>query len=225
MVNNTRKIQARELAECCHQLYQRDLIGSTEGNVSVRLSDDSILITPAGINKAKVAPADMVRLAIEGRILSGKHQPSSEYQLHLEIYKRRPEIKAICHAHPIYATAFAVAGKPLDQLILPEIIASIGLIPVSEYGIPGTADLARKIGKLAMNFNSILIKNHGVVTMGENLDEAYNRMELTERYAKIIFSVMMIGKAQPFPLHLARELPGYGRTEKQMNLIHSKRGK
>jgi L-fuculose-phosphate aldolase len=225
MTNNPHKIQANYLAEYCHRLYNRDLIGSTEGNLSVRLSDKSILITPAGINKEKVSQSDVVKVSIDGRVLAGIHKPSSEYQLHLEIYKRRPEIMAICHAHPIYATAFAVAGNPLDKVILPEIVAAIGLIPVSEFGIPGTADLARKVGKLAKDFDSILIKNHGVVTLGANLEEAHNRMELTERYARILYSAMTVGKAQPLPPAMARELPGYKRLKRQMGFIKAKRGK
>jgi L-fuculose-phosphate aldolase len=225
MTNGPHKIQANYLAEYCHRLYDRDLIGATEGNLSARLSDNNVLITPAGINKAKVSQSNMVRITMDGEIISGKAKPSSEYRLHLEIYKRRPEIEAICHAHPIYATSFAVAGKPLDKVLLPEIVAAIGLIPVSEYGIPGTADLARKVGMLAKDFNSILIKNHGVVTLGENLEEAYNRMELTERYARILYPAMTIGKAQPFPPAMARELPGYNRVKKQIGFIKAKRGK
>jgi L-fuculose-phosphate aldolase len=219
------KIQANYLAEYCHRLYNRDLIGATEGNLSVRLNENSILITPAGINKEAVTKSEMVNISIEGQILAGVHQPSSEYRLHLEIYKQRPDINAICHAHPIYATSFAVAGKPLDKVILPEMVDAIGLIPLSEYGIPGTADLARKVGKLAKDFDSILIKNHGAVTLGENLEEAYNRMELTERYARILYSAMTVGKAQPLPPAMARELPGYKRLKRQLGFIKANRGK
>jgi L-fuculose-phosphate aldolase len=225
MINNRYKIQANSLAEYCHRLYNRDLIGPTEGNLSVRLNKKSILITPAGINKEAVTKSEMVNISIEGQILAGVHQPSSEYRLHNEIYKQRPDIKAICHSHPVYATSFAVAGKPLDKVILPEIVAAIGLIPISDYGIPGTADLARKVGKLAKDFNVVLIKNHGVVTLGENLEEAYNRMELTERYARILFSAMAIGNVQQFPSAMARKLPGHERVKKQISVIRANRGK
>jgi L-fuculose-phosphate aldolase len=225
MINNRYKIQAKSLAEYCHRLYNRDLIGSTEGNLSVRLNENCILITPAGIDKARVSQADMVNISIDGQVLAGMHQPSSEYRLHLEIYKRRPEIKAVCHAHPIYATSFAVAGKPLNKVILPEIVAAIGLIPISDYGIPGTADLAHKVGKLARDFNTVLIKNHGAVTLGENLEEAYNRMELTERYARILLSAIAIGNVQKFPSGMARKLPGHERVKKQIGVIRAMRGK
>lgn len=224
MPNNSGKDRASTLAIYCTKLYKSGFVCSTEGNLSVRLTNKTVLITPAGINKGLVTKSDIVRISIDGRIISGKNKPSSEYRLHLEIYKRRPDISAICHAHPIYATSFAVAGKPLDKVILPEVVAAIGLIPISEYGVPGSSDLAFKVAKLAENFDSILIKNHGAVTFGENLEEAYNRMELTERFAKILFSTKLIGNAQPWPSEIARQLPGYGRIKRQSVLLKSKKG-
>lgn len=224
MPNNTGKDQASILAKYCNKLYKMGFIGSAEGNLSVRLDKQAVLITPAGIDKAQITMPDIVRISIDGRVISGKHKPSSEYRLHLEIYKRRPDISAICHAHPIYATSFAVAGKPLDKVILPEVIAAIGLIPVSEYGVPGSSDLALKVAKLAANFESVLIRNHGVVTIGKNLEEAYNRMEVTERYAQIMFNAMIIGKALSWPEKLSSQLPGFNRIREQTALLKSNRG-
>jgi L-fuculose-phosphate aldolase len=224
MPNNMGKNQARTLAIYCNKLYKMGFIGSTEGNLSVRLPNKTVLITPVGINKAQVATSDIVRMSINGRVISGKHKPSSEYRLHLEIYKRRPDISAICHAHPIYATSFAVAGKPLDKVILPEVVATIGLIPISEYGVPGSSDLALKVAMLAENFESVLIRNHGVVTIGKNLEEVFNRMEVTERYAQIMFNAMIIGKALSWPQKLSSQLPGFNRIKKQTALLKSDKG-
>ncbi len=221
---NTGKDQASTLAKYCNKLYKSGFIGLAEGNLSVRLVNKTVLITPAGINKDLVSRSDIVRISANGRVISGKHLPSSEYRLHLEIYKIRPDVCAICHAHPVYATSFAVAGNPLDKVILPEVVAMVGLIPVSEYGVPGSSDLAIKVAKLAENFESVLIRNHGVVTMGKNLEEAFSRMEITERYAQIMFNAMVIGKAQAWPDKLSSQLPGFDIIRKQTALLKSNKG-
>lgn len=225
MPNNKGKDWTSTLAKYCNKLYKSGLVGSSEGNLSLRLTNKTVLITPASINKELVAKSDIVRISGDGLVISGRHKPSSEYRLHLEIYKRRPDISAICHAHPIFATSFAVAGKPLDKVILPEVIATIGLIPVSEYGIPGSPDLARKVARLAENFESVLIRNHGVVTIGKNLEEAFNRMEIIERYAQIMFNAMTIGKAMPWPEKHSGQLQGLDRIRKQTALLNSGKGK
>lgn len=225
MSNNTGKDQANDLAIYCNKLHKSGLVGSTEGNLSVRLTNKTVLITPAGINKERVTKSDIVIISIDGQVVSGKNKPSSEYRLHLEIYKRRPDIAAICHAHPIYATSFAVAGKALDKVILPQVVAAIGLIPISEYGVPGSSELARKVAKMVENFESVLIRNHGVVSVGKNLEEAFNRMELIERYAQIVFNAAMIGKAQAWPEKKSGILPGFDKIRKQNALLKSGGGK
>jgi L-fuculose-phosphate aldolase len=158
----------------------------------------------------------MITISMTGRVITGEEQPSTEYQLHLEIYEKRPDVQAICHAHPLYATGFAVAGLPLDKLVLPEIISSLGIIPISEYGMPGTAEIAQKIRGQIINHDAILMKNHGALTVGKDLEEAFNRMEMVERYAEIMFAAMLIGKPQPLSLSLAKKLPGFDRVKRQI---------
>jgi L-fuculose-phosphate aldolase len=224
MPSADRKKSARLLSSYCNRLYAQGLVGSMEGNLSLKLSPDTILITPAGINKASVSGSDIIEISADGKTLSGKHRPSTEYRLHLAIYKIRPDIRAICHAHPIYATSFAIAGKPLDKVILPEVAAAIGLIPVSEFGIPGSGDLAIKVARLAKDFNSVLIRNHGVVTVGDSLEQAFNRMELTERYAQIYFLATIIGDAAAWPKKILKLLAGFDTISKQTAKLKSKRG-
>lgn len=224
MARITHRQQSGILASYCNRLYKQGLVGSAEGNLSLKLPNGDILITPAGIDKARVTGSDIIKISLDGIVLAGKHKPSSEYRLHLEIYKSRPEIKAICHAHPIYATSFAVAGTPLDKVILPEVTATIGLIPISVYTIPGSLELALKVAKLSKNFNSILIRNHGVVTVGENSEEAFRRMELTERYAQIYYLATKIGGAHAWPQKILKRLPGIDRVKKQAALIKSSQG-
>jgi len=207
---------AKTLATYCHRLYERSLVGGTEGNVSIRLSGAKVLITPRNKNKGYLRPQDMITISMTGRVITGEEQPSTEYQLHLEIYEKRPDVQAICHAHPLYATGFAVAGLPLDKLVLPEIISSLGIIPISEYGMPGTAEIAQKIRGQIINHDAILMKNHGALTVGKDLEEAFNRMEMVERYAEIMFAAMLIGKPQPLSLSLAKKLPGFDRVKRQI---------
>ncbi len=202
----------RQLVDYGKHLYNSGFVGATEGNISVRLNRASVLITPSGKNKGRLKPSDMVVISLKGKKLSGKHAPSSEYRLHLMVYNQRPDIKAIVHAHPIYATAHAVAGLALDKLILPEIIGTFGIIPLVDYGTPGTLELTEKIADFIGNHDALVLKNHGAMTLGKSLEDAFNKMELVERYARILTIAKQLGKPWEIPIKLAKKIPGYERT-------------
>lgn len=168
------------------RLYERGLIVAAEGNLSVRLADGSILVTPAGMCKGRMAPEDMVVVNSGGDQQTGSRKPSSELKMHLTAMAKRPDVGACVHAHPPYATAFAVAGIALADCILPEVVATLGSIPLAAYATPSTAAVGESIEKYLERFDAFLLKNHGVLTIGRDLEDAYRKMEIVERFAEII---------------------------------------
>jgi len=204
------------LTEFCHRLYQRDLVGSTEGNASVKIDLNRFLITPTGSNLGYIEPEDSVILSTGGKRLAGDKAPSSEYHLHLGIYQHRWDIAAVCHAHPIAATACATSGIALDRPILPEVISTFGIIPLVDYGTPGTLELFDKMADLVGRYDAFLLKSHGVVTLGADLDDAFNKMEMVERCARIIITAKLLGNIQQLPEEIVRKLPGFEVLESQL---------
>ncbi len=195
MVNHpsTRK----QIVDFGNRMYQRGYVASNDGNISVRLSDGNVMITPSGVSKGYMSTSEMVIISLNGKILSyGKH-PSSELGMHLKIYEKREDVNAVCHAHPPYATGFASSGRALDTCLLSEIVFSLGKVPLVPYGTPGTEEIYNDLVPLLPNYNAFLLANHGVVTVGENLESAYHRMESVEHGAKISFIAEQLGGGKP----------------------------
>ena len=182
------------LVEVSRRLYDRGLVVATEGNVSVRLDDRRLLATPTGACKGFLATDQLVMVDLEGRRLQGEFPPSSELPLHLAVYRVRPEVQAIVHAHPPIATGFAVAGIPLDQPILAEAVILLGPVPVAHYGTPTTEELSKAVLKYIHGHNAILLANHGALTVGEDLWQAYFRMETLEHVAQVNLVAHLLGK-------------------------------
>lgn len=211
----------QELVEFAHALYQRQLICGSEGNLSVRLDGDRILITPAGFNKWFLSTFDLVVCDMQGNYKSGKKDPSTEIRLHTFIYERRSDIRAVCHAHPLYATSFAVAGIPLNRPVLPEIVGTLGIIPLAEYASPGTDELPQSISKYVERYDAILLKSHGVVTMGMSIMDAFNKMEAVERFAGILINAERLGGVQCLqPKEAERLLELAGRLDLKDQLLY-----
>jgi L-fuculose-phosphate aldolase len=175
----------REICSVGKWLYERGYIVATEGNLSVRLEEGRILTTPTCMNKGMLDPEDLVITDLEGKHLAGSHKVSSELAMHLLIYRERPDVRAVCHAHPPTATGFAAAGRALDQAVLPEVIVTLGQIPLARYGTPGTPELTATLVPLVPHYDAILLANHGAVTCGPDLMTAFFRMETVEQFAKI----------------------------------------
>ena len=138
--------------------------------------------------------SDLSIIDMEGNYLSGNRKPSSEKNMHLHLYRNRPDITACVHAHPPYATALSVAGQPLTDPILPEVLLFVGDIPLTEYAPPGTEAVGKSLDQFLKNHNAFLLKNHGSVTVGKNLEEAYNRLEMVEHFARILFLARQLGR-------------------------------
>jgi len=175
-------------------IHQRGYVASTDGNISLRLDPGRILTSPTGISKGMMSPDDLVITDLDGQKLSGRRNASSELGMHLLIYKRRPEINAVCHAHPPVATGYAASGIPLNKAILCELVLALGCVPVAKYGTPGTPELAEALEPLVQSYDSILMANHGVVTCGQDLLTAFFRMETTEHFARVALVSELLGK-------------------------------
>jgi L-fuculose-phosphate aldolase len=189
-------MEGRERRQMCvtgRRMYARGLVVAAEGNLSVRLDAQHILMTPSGRCKGRLTPKDMVVTDLNGRVCAGTGLPSSEIQMHLLFYRLRPDVRAICHAHPTTATAFATAGRSLEEAVLPEVIVGLGKIPLAPYGTPGTWELCAGLEPLVSHFDAILLENHGVVTCGPDLSTAYYRMETVEQFARVMLTAELLG--------------------------------
>ena len=178
-------------------LHQNGLVAATDGNLSVRLEDGSILSTPTLMSKGMLEAGDLVIVDAQGRKLSGRREVSSEIAMHLFIYRTRPDVNAVVHAHPPTATGYAAAGIPLDAALCSEIVVTLGSVPLASYGTPGTPELAEALAPLIPDHQAILMANHGVVTYGQDLVTAFMNMETVEHYAKIALVTHMLGRQQP----------------------------
>jgi len=177
-------------------MYERGHIVAAEGNLSIRLDADRILTTPTCLNKGTMTPEDLVVMDMEGRQLHGDRQISSEAGMHLLFYRMRPDVQAICHAHPPTATGFAAAGRGLDQALLPEVVVSLGKVPLVRYATPGTVDLSAVLEPYVPHYDALLLANHGAVTCGPDLLTAFYRMEIVEHFAKIMLATRLAGDPQ-----------------------------
>ena len=184
----------REICTAGRWIHGRAFVASTDGNISVRLDSRRILTSPTGISKGLMQPDDLVVTDLKGRKLAGRREPSSELAMHLLIYSRRPDVNAVCHAHPPIATAHAASGIPLNKALLSELVIALGCIPVAEYGTPGTQELSDSLEPLVPNFDAILMANHGVVTCGADLLTAFYRRETVEHFAQVSLFSEMLGK-------------------------------
>jgi L-fuculose-phosphate aldolase len=184
------------LVDVSHRLYARGFVVATDGNVSARLDNGNVLTTRTSVNKGAVTASDLVEVDLSGRVVSGTSAPSSELPMHLFVYRSRPDVNAVVHAHPVYATGFAAAHRSLDACLLPEVILGLGSVPLAKYATPSTDEVAESLAPFIAHSSSILLANHGVVTFGSDLMEAYFRMEKTEQAAHITFVARMLGGEQ-----------------------------
>ena len=186
-----------EIVQFGKLLHQTGLVAATDGNLSVRLSDGNFLCTPTMMSKGMMSPHDMVVVDALGHKVSGQRNVSSEILMHLFVYRNRPDVNAVVHAHPPTATGFAAAGIPLDSALCSEIVIALGTVPLADYETPGTPELAEALAPLVHDHDAILMANHGVITYGEDLRNAYMNMETVEHYAKIALVTHMLGRQKP----------------------------
>jgi L-fuculose-phosphate aldolase len=182
-----------DIVEVGRRLYARGYTASNDGNISVRLGAERLIMTPTSVCKGFMAPDMMCITDLDGRKLAGERNPSSEMQMHLEVYRQRPEVQAVVHAHPPIATGFAVAGIPLDRAVLAEVVTTLGSVPIAEYATPSTRELPEAVRKYVKAHDGMLLANHGALTLGVDVFAAYYKMETIEHFAKISLVARMLG--------------------------------
>jgi L-fuculose-phosphate aldolase len=186
--------QLREgIVEVGRRLYARGYTASNDGNISTRLDDRRLLMTPKSVCKGFMTPEMMVVTDLEGKKLAGERDPSSEMQMHLEVYRQRADARAVVHAHPPIATGFAVAGIPLDRAVLAEVVTTLGSVPIAEYATPSTKELPQAVAKYVKAHDGMLLANHGALTLGADLFAAYYKMETIEHFAHISLVARLLG--------------------------------
>ena len=183
-----------DIVEIGRRMYARGYTASNDGNISVRLGGDCLLMTPKGVCKGFMTPDMMCVTDLDGRKLQGDRDPSSEILMHLEVYRQRPDVQAVVHAHPPIATGFAVAGIPLDRAVLAEVLTTLGSVPIAEYATPSTKELPEAVRKYIRAHDGMLLANHGALTVGGDLHSAYYKMETVEHFAKISLVARLLGR-------------------------------
>lgn len=189
------KALREEICEIGRRMYARRMVAANDGNLSVRLSEKEILCTPTGISKGFMKPEQLCKIDLSGKVLEETEGfgPSSEVKMHLRVYQKRPDIAAVVHAHPIFATSFAVMGRALDSPIMPEVIVNFGKVPLAPYGTPSTSEIPDAIEPYLAEYEAILLESHGALTWAKDLTAAYMKMESVEFYAELLYRTTQLG--------------------------------
>ncbi len=186
----------RDLLHVCRRLYERGLVAGADGNVSLRLSKDRLLATPTGASKGDLGANDLVVCDLDGKQLSGERRLTTEIKIHTAAYRVRNDVCAVVHAHPPYATAFAVAGLVPSEKLMPEAYIAVGKVALAPYGTPSTDELAATLQPFVKDHDSVLLANHGAMTMGRDVIAAYHRMEALEQLCRITCITRWLGGAR-----------------------------
>lgn len=187
----------REICQYGKKVYNKGFVAATDGNISMRMMTDRMFITPSSSCLGSMNVNDLVYVDFNGQVLQSSRNPSSELPMHLEIYKKRPDVNAIIHTHPSISTAFTIAGENFSQPVLPELILGIGDVPIAKYATPSTPESAVVISELIKNHDVIILDHHGVVTVGENLQKALFKLEKLEHAASTLLAAKQLGNINP----------------------------
>ncbi len=185
----------KQICEIGKRIYDHGMVAANDGNISVKLNDHEFLCTPTGVSKGYMTPEYICKVDENGKVLQANpgFKPSSEIKMHLRVYKHRPDVQSVVHAHPLYATTFAIAGIPLTQPIMPEAVIALGCVPIAEYGTPSTDEIPDAVEKYLQHYDAVLLENHGALTYSDSLLNAYHKMESVEFYARLLYQAKMLG--------------------------------
>lgn len=188
----------RQICRIGRRMYDSGFVAANDGNITVKTAGNKIITTPTGVSKGFMTPEMLITVDGEGNVLSAnsKWRPSSEVKMHLRVYQERPDVQAVVHAHPPYATAFAINGTPLNKPIMAEAVVSLGCVPVAGYATPSTSEVPESIAAYLEHFDAVLLANHGALAWGEDLLTAYHKLESVEFYAKLTFLSSQLGNPQ-----------------------------
>lgn len=184
-----------EMCEIGKRVYNRGMVAANDGNFSVKLSDNEFLCTPTGVSKGFMTPEYICKVDAEGNVIEANEgfKPSSEIKMHMRVYKEREDVKGVVHAHPMYATTFAVCGLPLTEPIMPEAVLSLGTVPLAKYGTPSTMEIPDAVSEYLPYYDAVLLENHGALSYADSLMGAYHKMESLEFYARLLYQAKMLG--------------------------------
>ncbi|QQK09012.1 class II aldolase/adducin family protein [Miniphocaeibacter halophilus] len=186
------------ICEIGKRVWERNMVAANDGNFSVKLENGDILCTPTGVSKGFMTPDMICKINSSGELLESDkiHKPSSEIKMHLRVYKRRSDVKAVVHAHPMYATSHAISGVPLNKQIIPESTILLGEVPLAKYGLPSTNEIPNSIEPFLDDYDAVLLENHGALTWGTSLNDAYFKLEGLEFYAQLNFVSSILGNGE-----------------------------
>ncbi|MCI9471296.1 MAG: class II aldolase/adducin family protein [Lachnospiraceae bacterium] len=198
----------QEMCAIGKRVYDRGMVASNDGNFSVKLNDNEFLCTPTGVSKGFMTPEYICKVDANGNVLEANEgfRPSSEIRMHLRIYQKRPDVNAVVHAHPLYATTFAIAGQPLMDPIMPEAVLFLGGVPLAKYGTPGTMEVPDSVEPFLDQYDAVLLENHGALSYADTLLSAYHKMESVEFYAQLLYQTKMVGGPQILPQKRVEQL-------------------
>ncbi|MGB5823320.1 MAG: class II aldolase/adducin family protein [Proteocatella sp.] len=191
----------KEICEIGRRIYNKGMVAANDGNISVKLNDREYLCTPTGVSKGFMTPEYICKVDAEGNVLQANkgYKPSSEIKMHMRVYKERADVNSVVHAHPMYATSFAIAGIPLKQPIMPEAVIALGEVPIAEYGTPSTVEIPDAVSKYLQDYDAVLLENHGALTYADSLLGAYHKMEQVEFYAQLLYQSKQLGGPKEIP--------------------------
>ena len=199
MAMKTEREHRQDIVEIGRLVHQKGWVAANDGNITIRLDQDRILATPTGTCKGMMSPDDLIVVDTQGNKISGRKEQTSELAMHLTIYRMRPDIRSVLHAHPPVATGFASAGRPLNLALLPEVIIGLGCVPLADYGLPGTDALTEPLLPFIPKYDAVLLGNHGVTCWGEDVYKAFFRMETVEHFARIALVAELLGGPKVLP--------------------------
>lgn len=191
----------KQIVEIGRRIWTRGYVAANDGNITVLLNENELLTTPTGVSKGFMTVDMIIKCDRTGKVISGSqsYRPSSEVKMHLEVYKERPDVHSVVHAHPPFATSFAVAGIELNKCVLPEAIIVMGAVPIAPYGLPSTMEIPDRMRPYIKNSDVILLENHGALTLGGDLLNAYHKMETLEHTASIVWKALQLGNMNVLP--------------------------
>lgn len=198
-MDRTEREYRQDIVDIGRLVFQKGWVAANDGNITIRLDQERLLATPTGVCKGMMHPDDLIVMDMEGKKISGRKEGTSEIAMHLTIYNLRPDVRAVVHAHPPVATGFAAAGMPLNLALLPEVIITMGCVPLADYGLPGTRELTDPLLPYIPKYDAILMENHGAVCYGEDVYKAFFRMETVEHFARISLVAKLLGGAKVLP--------------------------
>jgi L-fuculose-phosphate aldolase len=200
----------QEMVRVGRLIWEQGYVAATDGNLSARLGPDRLLVTASGVSKGFLGNDDLVLIRLDGRPVSSYRgwgqQPSSEIAMHLEVYRQRPDVEAVIHAHPPLATAFSIARVSLARCVLPEVIVTLGGIPTTDYATPGTGEVPDSIRQAVRDYDAVILAHHGSLTVGSTLWEAYLRLEKVEHTAQITLAAHQLGQVGTLPVEAVQKL-------------------